>query len=332
MLKRLPLLISAFAAVFLLVLLAARTSETTENISMTFVHPKPMSVDPRLDEKLEHAEKLWQRSVEDRKTMISASGYNRDFPDGYIHPYHVWDFARPSFFCPHDLERVGTLGDGGKVVCGMTRYEMEYPGPSSKSNPARDFIVYSFGISHDSSFEASLLRRTNAHIWGYDNSVDSWATEIARHQYPRAHFSKVGISKLSDTTHKPPLFSVQDLMAKNNHSYIDLIKMDIEGAEFDALTSMIDFFTVDEDKNSSSTLPFGQLLVEIHFMKEPPGFHIPQDLASWVKWWSSLERMGLRPVSNEDNWIGDAAFGRPRFMEYTLINIMDRKRNVLLWE
>lgn len=44
------------------------------------------------------------------------------------------DFFPPAFNCPHELERIGALGDGGKWVCGLSRVA-EKP----------DCIVYSFG-------------------------------------------------------------------------------------------------------------------------------------------------------------------------------------------
>jgi FkbM family methyltransferase len=318
MASRLVLIISVLATVLLLTLLVTRTSEMAPGFSTTSAsqpNTNLLSVDTNLNAKLAHAEKLWQQSVEDRKKMVTASGYNKNFPDGYIYPFNVWDFARPSFFFPHDLERVGTLGDGGKIVCGMTRYESECPGPSSDSNSARELIVYSFGVSDDSSFEAELLQRTNARIWGYDSSVDSWAEEISGYQYSRAQFTKARIGKVSDGEREPPVTTIQDLMRVNGHSYVDLIKMDIEGAEFDALTSLIESIVEEQGVNGNATLPFGQLLIEIHFMKEPPGLTIPNNLRSWMRWWSSLEAMGLRPVNNEDNWIGDVRFGKPRFME-----------------
>ncbi|EMT64855.1 hypothetical protein FOC4_g10007550, partial [Fusarium odoratissimum] len=209
------------------------------------------SNDPYLNSRLAHAEKLWKRSIKAREEMAQVVGYDAKFPDGYMNPFNVWDFARPSFFCPHDLERVGSISDGGKIICGMSRYEKECPGPSSDSNKARELIVYSFG-------------------------------------------------------------------------------MDIEGAEFDALTSLIESVK-EQRKNGNATLPFGQLLVEMHLKKAPEGVTVPNDLRSWLKWWYSLEAMGLRPVSNEDNWIGDRVYGMPRFMEYTFINTMDKERNLLLW-
>ncbi|KAF4993972.1 hypothetical protein FGRMN_6103 [Fusarium graminum] len=318
-----------FATVLLYTLVVMRIS--TRNLVESQHHTTAPSKDPHLNSKLAHAEKLWKRSIEDRKEMVKRSGYDKKFPDGYINPFTIWDFTRPSFFCPHDLERVGKLGDGGKIVCGMTRYEKESPGPSATSNPARELIVYSFGVDDDSSFEAELLQRTNARIWGYDSHVKSWAKQIAEYQYPRATFKKAMIGKISDSKAYPPVLTIQDIMKMNGHSYVDLVKMDIEGAEFETLTSLIDSIVSLEKETGNSTLPFGQLLIEFHLMTIPPeGVTLPKNLKSWLKWWSSLEAMGLRPVSNEHNWIGNRVYCAPRFIEYTFINVRDRERNVLL--
>ena len=52
---------------------------------------------------------------------------------------HYWitllgDFFPPAFFCPHELERVGELGDGGKWVCGLSQLQEK-----------EDCVVYSVG-------------------------------------------------------------------------------------------------------------------------------------------------------------------------------------------
>jgi hypothetical protein len=310
-----------FIAVVLLLIAFTSTSTSVSRHLSSIIPPSSskgllrfslFSKDPVLDARLAHAERLWEQAVEDRKEMVTASG-DRQWPDGYIYPYNVWDFARPSFFCPHDLERVGTLGDGGKVVCGMSRYEAASPGPSAATNPAPELVVYSFGVNDDSSFEAALLHRTNAQIWGYDYTVNGWAKHIPAHQASRAHFTKAGIGKTVIRDREPPFFTIQELMKINGHDYIDVVKMDIEGAEFDAITSLVSSVLNNPDNNA--TLPLGQLLIEIHLIDGNDFFSTPKDLASFMEWWASMERLGLRPVNNEDNWIGDNMVGKPRFME-----------------
>jgi Methyltransferase domain len=48
--------------------------------------------------------------------------------------YTLWDFWLPAFTCPHKVERIGTLGDGGKYMCGLERLETK-----------KDCVVYSVG-------------------------------------------------------------------------------------------------------------------------------------------------------------------------------------------
>jgi hypothetical protein len=174
-------------------------------------------------------------------------------------------------------------------------------------------------VNRDSSFEAAMLERTNAEIWGYDFSVDSFAGDIKPEFASRAHFSKLGIGKVTDDTSDPPFVTVQDLMKRNGHKYVDIVKMDIEGAEFDAMTSFIEHTIAQSQAQGDArpVLPFGQLLIEIHFFtdKRREQLSIPSNLETWMGWWSSLEEMGLRPVNNEGNWVGDQVFGKPRFME-----------------
>ncbi|KAK2594348.1 hypothetical protein QQS21_007949 [Conoideocrella luteorostrata] len=312
LLTKLIAIISIFAIILLFI---AASKEKVVGLDF-YRTPNPFSFRAKqhLTAKLDHAEKLWKQSVDSRKEMVAASG-SRAFPDDYIYPFNVWDFARPSFFCPHDLERVGSLGDGGKVVCGMSRYELASPGPSSESNPAEELIVYSFGVSDDSSFEADMLKRTNAVIWGYDFSVDSWTKDIPQHQLSRASFHKVAIGKTTNKAKGPPFYTLQDLMKENGHSYVDLVKMDIEGAEYDAMTSLISSLLEHNTGGNNHTLPFGQILMEIHLSSGEHDFSVPNDISSWINWWESMEKLGLRPVNNEDNWVGDVVYGKPRFME-----------------
>jgi len=50
------------------------------------------------------------------------------------------DFFTPAFQCPHRVERIGTLGDGGKWVCGLNRV--------AKQDKC---VIYSFGLPHPST-------------------------------------------------------------------------------------------------------------------------------------------------------------------------------------
>jgi hypothetical protein len=83
-------------------------------------------------------------------------------------PFLIWDFFTASFTCPWEMERVGRLGDGGKWVCGMSKY-------TESAKPKT--IIYSFGVNLESSFEAAMLDKVpNAEIFAYDFSVNDVST------------------------------------------------------------------------------------------------------------------------------------------------------------
>ncbi len=110
------------------------------------------------------------------------------------------------------MERVGRMGDGGKWVCGMSRYI-----PGSKE---RKCVVYSFGVRDESSFENELLSRTDCELWAYDFSVVDFGVQLEPGNRARAHFMQAGIAGATDTAKDPPFYSIADLMKMNGHDYM----------------------------------------------------------------------------------------------------------------
>lgn len=199
------------------------------------------------------------------------------------------DFFIPSFQCPHRVERIGTLGDGGKWFCGVERYTRQ----------RAPCIIYSFGINGESSFEAALLKAApQCEIWGYDFSVKSFGPEVEDEPdlKARAHFFPYALGSEDAPDANPPTFTLQTLMQQNGHSFIDVLKVDVEGAEFDALSSFVNHF-VPPHASPETTLPIGQMQLELHVWGRNVEF-------SWFKqWWESLERAGLRPFWTEPNLV-----------------------------
>jgi hypothetical protein len=74
------------------------------------------------------------------------------------------------------------------------------------------------------------------------------------------------------------------------HTFIDILKIDIEGGEFDALTSFV-------ATHAQGLLPVGQLQLEVHAREGHERFDY------FVKWWASLEAAGLRPFWTEANMV-----------------------------
>lgn len=116
--------------------------------------------------------------------------------------YVVWDFFNPAYTCPWDIERIGHLGDGGKWVCGLSKYiefsemaeqrqqQQQQPPPPPRTKDlskkadqddgelddgehAANLVVYSFGVNDDSSFEEVMLAETNAEVVAVDYTVNS---------------------------------------------------------------------------------------------------------------------------------------------------------------
>lgn len=204
------------------------------------------------------------------------------------------DFFIPAYQCPHHVERIGTMGDGGKWVCGIERLAHQ---PSC--------VVYSFGINGESSFEADVLSRApGCHVYGYDFSVHSFGPEITqiRDLADRSHFWPYALGPADGHSHgeDPPMWSLESLMRINGHHFIDVLKIDIEGAEFESLGTFVDNLIAKAGgRPENVVLPIGQMQIEIHAR----GGSGHDTFAPFKKWWEKLESVGFRPFWTEPNMV-----------------------------
>lgn len=156
------------------------------------------------------------------------------------------------------------------------------------------------GLNREVSFEADLLRRApNCQLWGYDFSVDSIGpaieTEVDRNNVSlshRAHFKAYALGDTDLPTDVPPRYTLKSLMALNDHSFIDILKIDIESWEFEALEHFVEPYL-----RSGEPLPIGQMQIEIHATVSS-GY---SRFAKFKAWWEKLEKAGLRPFWTEVN-------------------------------
>ncbi|KAH9171950.1 methyltransferase domain-containing protein [Lactarius sanguifluus] len=154
-------------------------------------------------------------------------------------------------YCPHRVQRVGTLGNGEKWVCGL--------GQEDKC------VIYSFSINGESLFESTLLKRgPGCEVWGYDFTVNSWGPEITDDPElrDRAHFKPfaLGGTNNHEDHDNPKYWTLDSFMDLHGHTFIDTLKTDIEGGEFDALTTFLSAHAA----TGADVLPVGQLQLEIH--------------------------------------------------------------------
>lgn len=146
----------------------------------------------------------------------------------------------------------------------------------------RDIIVYSFGLGEDIQFEKDVSKRHDCVVYAFDptpkslNYVKNTLSENSSIKvYPYAlsdknctldfflpknpNYVSGSLTKspgTSDSKIEVEAHSIQFLMEKFGHTEIDVLKMDIEGAEYDVLESLIDSGTINN---------IGQICVEFHF-------------------------------------------------------------------
>jgi FkbM family methyltransferase len=124
-------------------------------------------------------------------------------------------------------------------------------------------VVYSAGVGEDVSFDLALVRYVGCQVWAFDPTpraiafagrVDEprfhfrpyalWTTDTTRPFYVPADERHVSHSlvNLADTDRSVPVQcrSLRSIMAELQHHRIDLLKLDIEGAEYEVLGSLGD--------------------------------------------------------------------------------------------
>ncbi|CAI5449729.1 unnamed protein product [Caenorhabditis angaria] len=140
-------------------------------------------------------------------------------------PKEFWNlfgaFA-PEVYCPIKV-RIGKLGDGGKWTCNPWRI------------PENSYIL-SLGLNNQIDFEQELqtLLNNTCIIHGYDRDEQNNTT-------------KQIYKKLRGTTHKATIgnqTTIKSLAKRENIDSFEILKIDIEGAEHDALIPFLEDMSV----------------------------------------------------------------------------------------
>ncbi|KAJ7888276.1 methyltransferase domain-containing protein [Mycena leptocephala] len=276
-----------------------------------------LPVGSRLNLTLAANELRYQAAVRQRNMSIERLGGPNalaviQIPTTQYCCLHTLGFIRPAFSCPFPVYRVGTMGDGGKWICGLER-----------ATHHRNCVIYSMGVERQSSFEQEVLRQSpDCQVYGFDYSVSQWGPELLAdiEVNGRAHFFPYKIGAVDNHDVTPKEYSLQGIMKELGHDFIDIWKIDIEGSEFSALTAVIESF-------KGKPLPFGQMQIEIHLNFAPthPDLVLVIDIdrvGTFDKWWTMLEDAGLRPFWTELNLLDVNVIRRGPFVgEWSFINI-----------
>ncbi|CAL8471740.1 g11282 [Coccomyxa elongata] len=140
------------------------------------------------------------------------------------------------------------MGNGGKSVCGL-RYLLQ-------DSPC---LFYSLGSDADTSFEEHILASTACEIHTYDPTLSTEKQTTVRTSVPDLHFHSVGLGRSSGPLQSLDgggIHSLKDVMAALGHEWVDVLKIDIEGHEWDLFLDIFD---------SGAHLPASQPLVEVHW-------------------------------------------------------------------
>jgi len=157
-----------------------------------------------------------------------------------------------------------------------------------------DSIVYSAGVGSDITFEHALVQNFKCHVILIDPSPTGVKTmEVSENKIPQFRFLPVALAGRSGkVTLAPPLdpegdswFAQKDapgslqvasedvgsLMQRNGHAHVDLLKLDIEGCEYEVIESIL-----------QNRLSIGQIAVEFHH-GILPGFTRGQTIQTMLK-------------------------------------------------
>jgi FkbM family methyltransferase len=142
-------------------------------------------------------------------------------------------------------------------------------------------IVYSFGIGEDISFDKTIIGDHHCRVFGFDPTPKSiaWIRKMRKDIPVEFSFFDYGIGQTTglvdfylpknrdhvsgslvnqenvdpDSVIQVRLKSFSSIVTDLGHSHVDVLKMDIEGAEYDVLDSILD-----------SKIPISQIVVEFH--------------------------------------------------------------------
>ena len=144
----------------------------------------------------------------------------------------------------------------------------------------KNSVVYSFGVGDDVDFDLAIQNFSGCKVFCFDPTIDGsiftsekrnkklefypWAIadsdgEVTLYERLKSDGMASGMftvdrnSSVSGNSINVPAFTLRSIMKKLGHTKIDLIKLDVEGAEFAVLESML----------GNGLLP-EQILVEFH--------------------------------------------------------------------
>ena len=146
---------------------------------------------------------------------------------------------------------------------------------------SRDAIVYSLGVGADVSWDLAMIEQFGVHVHAFDPTPESIAWVSRKNLPEQFHFHEFGIAAFDGTlnfyppkkpgrmhfsqdrqkfnhpdqlTYPGQVFRLSTIVQRLGHSRVDVLKLDVEGTEFDCVPELL-----------QSGIEIGQLLLEVHY-------------------------------------------------------------------
>jgi FkbM family methyltransferase len=179
-------------------------------------------------------------------------------------------------------------------------------------------IVYSFGVGDNVAWDCSMIERFGCTVHAFDPTPASIAWVQSHTLPPQFVFHDIGLANFdgelpfypprkAGSTHfsqerrggwfdsqQPVMGQVQRLatiMQSLGHTRIDVLKLDIEGSEFEAIPDIL-----------ASGIEVRQLLVEIHYHFRTRSFRAGMDLVRQIKG-SGMQCIHISPRGFEFSFV-----------------------------
>ena len=183
------------------------------------------------------------------------------------------------------IKKLKYIIEGKYIIVNQIKKDKQWVGNSyggfyvANNSLSINSIVYSIGIGEDVSFDLNIIEKYNCKIFAYDPTPKSvnWVNKNVSNNnfnfFPRGISQEKGsrlfylpkdnkhvsgsLEKISTVNEEMAVElefdTLKNQMIKNNHKKIDLLKMDIEGSEYDVIESIL-----------NEKIEIDQILVEFH--------------------------------------------------------------------
>jgi len=184
------------------------------------------------------------------------------------------------------------------LICAKERFGSDYGGwDVATTSIDRNSIVYSFGVGEDASFDTALIEKFGLAIHAFDPTPKAiewvkrqgFGDRFVMHEYGVASFDGAAsfhppenpdyvshtlleCSSTKEQAISVPVKRLCTIMKELGHNHIDILKMDIEGAEYDVI----------EDVGKSGIRPW-QILVEFHHRFSGVGINKTEEAIERIK-------------------------------------------------